>query len=282
MSEKLPRKKSGYLLQDFRLFHIQDQIHREFHLHYHDFHKIIFFLSGQVTYQVEGKSYYLKPQDLLLVGRHHLHKAQVDPSAPYERIILWIQPDLPHLLQKDDLYSCFQQASDRSFNLIRLPQESQQHLQDLFLQLEASFKSQEFGASQLSQALFLQTMVYLNRIFLEKKYILDRESYSCDMQIEELLHYINQNLTEDLSVEALSRKYYLSKYHLMRKFKAQTGYTLHSYILQKRLLLARTLIQQGSPILEASSRSGFGDYTTFSRAYKKQFHVSPSLHSPLH
>ena len=63
--------------------------------------------------------------------------------------------------------------------------------------------------------------------------------------------------------------------------RAQTGYTLHSYILQKRLLLARTLIQQGISITTACTQSGFGDYTTFSRAYKKQFHVTPSSHSPL-
>ena len=281
MDDKNLEKKAGYLLQDFRLFHIQDQLSKEFEFHYHDFHKIIFFLSGNVTYQIEGKSYYLKPQDLLLVNQYALHKAEVAPTVPYDRIILWIRPDLPHLIQGDDLYSCFRKASDRSFNLIRLHEELQRQLQDLFLHLEKVSKSQEFGASQLNQALFVQLMVYLNRIFLEKKYIRDQETYSCDKQIQDLLRYINHNLSDDLSIEILSQKYYLSKYHLMRKFKAQTGYTLHSYILQKRLLLARTLIQQGISITTACTQSGFGDYTTFSRAYKKQFHVTPSSHSPL-
>ena len=55
-----------------------------------------------------------------------------------------------------------------------------------------------------------------------------------------LLRYINHNLTEDLSIETLARKYYLSKYHMMRKFKEETGYTIHNYIISKRLLLART------------------------------------------
>ena len=62
-------------------------------------------------------------------------------------------------------------------------------------------------------------MVYVNRIFLEKQYIYDARSYSSDSQIEELLRYINHNLTEDLSIETLARKFYLSKYHMMRKFK---------------------------------------------------------------
>ena len=136
MDDKNLEKKAGYLLQDFRLFHIQDQLSKEFEFHYHDFHKIIFFLSGNVTYQIEGKSYYLKPQDLLLVNQYALHKAEVAPTVPYDRIILWIRPDLPHLIQGDDLYSCFRKASDRSFNLIRLHEELQRQLQDLFLHLE--------------------------------------------------------------------------------------------------------------------------------------------------
>jgi len=40
-----PTEKTGYLEQDFRLFHIKDQTKREFSYHYHDFHKVIIFLS---------------------------------------------------------------------------------------------------------------------------------------------------------------------------------------------------------------------------------------------
>ena len=86
-------------------------------------------------------------------------------------------------------------------------------------------------------------MIYLNRIFLEKEYIHDRKAYSSDSQIDQLLTYINRNLSADLSVETLARKYYLSKYYLMRRFKEETGYTLHSYIVSKRLLLAMNSLQ---------------------------------------
>ena len=44
-------EKTGYLKEDFRLFHINDQTKKDFSYHYHDFHKIIVFLSGKVTYQ---------------------------------------------------------------------------------------------------------------------------------------------------------------------------------------------------------------------------------------
>ena len=267
-----PTEKTGYLEQDFRLFHIKDQTKREFSYHYHDFHKVIIFLSGKAAYHIEGKSYYLKPWDILLVNRHAIHKPEIDFSVPYERFVLWIRDDI----KSTELLRCFQKAIDRSYNLIRLDSDTQEKLKQLLYELEAALKDEKFGSDLLGSALFTQFMVYVNRIFLEKQYIYDAHSYSSDSQIEELLRYINHNLTEDLSIETLARKYYLSKYHMMRKFKEETGYTVHNYIISKRLLLARTKISEGTPILKASQLSGFSDYTTFSRAYKKQFGTAPS------
>lgn len=267
-----PTEKTGYLEQDFRLFHIKDQTKREFSYHYHDFHKVIIFLSGKAAYHIEGKSYYLKPWDILLVNRHAIHKPEIDFSVPYERFVLWIRDDI----KSTELLRCFQKAIDRSYNLIRLDSDTQEKLKQLLYELEAALKDEKFDSDLLGSALFAQFMVYVNRIFLEKQYIYDAHSYSSDSQIEELLRYINHNLTEDLSIETLARKYYLSKYHMMRKFKEETGYTIHNYIISKRLLLARTKISEGTPILKAAQLSGFSDYTTFSRAYKKQFGTAPS------
>ena len=137
-------------------------------------------------------------------------------------------------------------------------------------------KNQELGDNILEKALFYEFMVYLNRIFLEKQYICDQDSYTYDSRIEELLKYINRNLEKELSIEELSRRYFLSKYYMMRKFKEETGYTMHSYIVSKRLFLARSLISQGVPVTKAALQSGFKDYTAFIRAYKKQFGELPS------
>ena len=62
----------------------------------------------------------------------------------------------------------------------------------------------------------------------------------------------------------------------MRKFKEETGFTLHNYIVNKRLLIARTLISEGMPVTKAALESGFSEYSTFSRAYRKQFGATPS------
>ena len=264
--------KTGYLKEDFRLFHINDRTDREFEWHYHDFHKIIVFVSGKVTYHIEGKAYQLKPQDILLVSQGAIHKPEIDPSIPYERYIFWIRDDL----SSPELNTCFQKANDRSFNLIRLDSVLQEKLKDLLPEIEHSLRDTQFGDSILSKALFAQFMVYINRIFLKSSSAPDQKSYSSDSQVEQLLKYINRNLSENLSIDHLAEKFFFSKYHMMRKFKKEPGYTIHNYIISKRLLHARSHITQGTPVMKAAMQSGFQDYTAFVRAYKKQFGTVPT------
>lgn len=270
--------KSGYLHQPFMLFHLQDQVERSFDFHYHDFYKVILFLSGNVVYHIEGKAYHLMPGDILLVSRFDIHKPEVDPSVPYERFILWANEEAQAYTShyQCDLFACFQKAKERSYSLIRLREDGQAPFFTLAKELETALSSHEFGAQPLSTALFIQLMITLNRIFLDKQYIRDKKSYTYNPGIENLMRYINQNLTADLSAEALAKQCYLSKYHLMRKFKEETGFTLHQYVQSKRLFLARSLISQGVPVIKASQDCGFQDYTTFSRAYKKLFCCAPS------
>lgn len=265
-------EKTGYLKEDFRLFHINDQTKKDFSYHYHDFHKIIVFISGKVTYHIEGKAYHLKPRDILLVSQGAIHKPEIDPSVPYERYIFWIRDDL----SCQELNTCFQKANDRSFNLVRADSALQERLKDLLPEIEQTLQNKHFGDTVLRNALFTQFMIYINRIFLRTSSSPDKKTYSSDTQVEQLLKYINRNLSENLSIDQLANRFFFSKYHMMRKFKNETGYTIHNYITSKRLLMARSLISQGMPVMKAALASGFHDYTTFVRAYKKQFGKAPS------
>ena len=78
-----------------------------------------------------------------------------------------------------------------------------------------------------------------------------------------------------MSVELLAEQVYLSKYHFMRLFKAQTGSTVHSYVRQKRLMYAARLIREGMAANQAAADSGFSDYSAFHRAFRESFGISP-------
>lgn len=273
----MQKQASGYLDGQFKLFHIKDRINKQFDFHYHEFNKIIIFLKGNVTYFIEGKAYYLKPWDILLVKHHDIHKPVIDASEEYERIIMWIDNDfvLSHNDASSDLTQCFDMAGEKSLNLIRLDGNVQSSLKGIISEMEKASDSEEFGSSILVNALFLQFMVYINRIFMGEEYNPMGEVIKSDRQIEEIINYINENLEEDLSVQQLSDRFFISKYYLMHKFKEETGLTIHNYISQKRLMLSLKLIKEGMPIIKASQSCGYTDYSSYLRAFKKLFKKSP-------
>lgn len=269
--------KRGYLKEDFIFFHLKEKKQIEFEFHYHDFNKIVIFISGKVTYLIEGKAYELKPWDILFVSSNEVHKPLIDPEETYERIVIWINSKFleKHNTEGNNLMTCFELASSQKCSLLRLSPELLISIKNTMSQLEAAYKDNEFGNYVLKNALFLQVMVYLNRLALKSENNSRNSDIKYDENIDNILNYINTNLNSDLSLDKLSDKFYMSKYYLMHKFKKYTGYTIYNYIMQKRIIMANNLIKNGKPITEACFECGFGDYSSFLKAFKKIFGTSP-------
>ena len=268
--------KRGYLNENFRLFHLRDSRAQKLDYHYHEFDKLILFLNGKVTYLIEGVTYFLQPWDLLLVQHSMIHRAIIDPAEPYERIIIWLGRDWLDArgAPGDALDACFDAAASRNFHLLRTAPDRRLHYMQVLQQLEEALHSQEFGASRLADLLCQQFLILVNREALRDPAV-EAGSYRVDPKIEEVIRYIAAHLDGDLTVDALAKRFYVSRYYLMHRFKAVTGYSLHQYISQKRLLRAGELIRSGVPVMKAANQVGFSEYSTFLRAFRNTFHMTP-------
>ncbi len=270
--------KRGYLNEDFRLFHLKDSRAQKLDYHYHEFDKLILFLGGRVTYTIEGVTYFLKPWDMLLVQHNMIHKPVIDSTEPYERVVIWLGREwlASHSDPGEELDSCFDSARRQGFHLLRTDAERRLYYMNIIDQLEASLRSEEFGARRLSDALCQQLLIGVNRDILRYRTAQEeKDSYRMDPKMEEIIRYIEAHLAEELTVDILAKQFYLSRYYLMHRFKAVTGYTLHQYISQKRLLLAGELIRRGVPVMKAAEQAGYTEYSTFLRAFQSTFHMSP-------
>lgn len=270
--------KRGYLNEGFRLFHLKDTRAPKLDYHYHEFDKLILLLGGKVSYVVEGVTYFLRPWDVLLVQHNMIHRPVIDPSEPYERVVVWLGREW--LEARSDpgeaLDACFHTTRERGFHLLRThPDRRLEYMKDI-QRLEDALRSREFAAGRLADTLCQQLLIGVNRDVLRSRTAAEaQDSYRMDPKIEEILKYISAHLEEDLSVESLARRFYLSRYYLMHRFKAVSGYTVHQYISQKRLLRAGELIRSGVPVMKAAEQAGFSEYSTFLRAFQNTFHMSP-------
>ena len=274
--------KVGYLNDNFKIFHIRDKKDIKFEYHHHDFSKIVILIDGDLTYYIEGKAYILKPWDILFVNKNEIHKPVVNPNKYYERIVIWLNPDFmaKYAQGNNDLLKCFEVAIKNNYNLLRLNMKSIEIIKNLIQDIQNCNNSNEFGSEILKESLFVQLMVLMNRLFLNSDKNIDIEDIQYDKTIEGVLNYINSNLENDLSIDTIASEFFISKYYLMRKFKNQIGSSIHNYVVQKRLILARSLISDGLSMSSVCSRCGFNDYSSFVRAFKKVYGVSPSNYNP--
>lgn len=265
----------GYLRENYRLFHSSDRRDMDFQTHCHDFHKIILCLSGHVTYIMEGKTYFLRPWDLMIIPEHQIHQSLFDATETYERIILWINDAYLHSFSEDVLCEVFSWPLESRCGLFRPDATSRAALLEKLLALEQNQKASFPGHQLLADSYLVQFLVALNGL-LRREGAPAEESVRSDPRLNELLEFINRNLAEDLSVARLAGLFYISPSYLMHQFKRYTGCTLHQYVLQKRLIQAHGDIQQGESVAGAALKAGFADYSTFLRAFRKMFGCLPT------
>ena len=274
MTERYKYSNDGYLNENFRLFHLKDSSGQEKDFHFHEFDKLVILVSGRVDYTVEGTSYSLEPWDILLVRHHMIHKAAIDLSVPYERIIIYLDSSyVERFAPEAGLMDCFAAAEKRRYCLMRPDADSTERLRDALRRLEDAEDDELFGAQLLRGTLLVQLLVLINRIMLSDNS--HEDSTGSGGRIAHALSYINENLTAELSIDDIAAMCYMSRYHFMRLFKTQTGCTVHNYIRQKRLVLAARLIREGMSASAAAAECGFSDYSAFHRAFTKTFRVSP-------
>jgi len=262
--------------RDFEFYHYKDEHPVEVEYHNHLFYEVFSFISGDVTYIVEGKSYMLKPGDIILINNRELHKTIVRPGKAYERCVLWIDPDFIRSLGGDtDLTMCFERSAKKNYNLLRPRTEYYFMIKNAMTCLQNAIFSEGYGNSVLKKAYLTELLVYLNRAFLDSQDEDIELDVVYDEKVGSVISYINENLQEDLSLESLAGRFYTSKYHLLREFKKHTGYTIYQYIRKKRLITARMLLKDGLRVTEVCQKCGFGDYSNFIRSFRKEFGHPP-------
>lgn len=262
---------------DFEYFHCRDMLAVDVEYHNHDFYEIFLYLSGKVTYVIEGRSYKLRAGDILIIHNKDVHRPIVEPGEPYERIVLWVDPD--YLQRKSEggsnLALCFETRGASNYNLLRLKPDKLQEIFTILEKFEKSCRSQSFGSAVLRDVYLAEYIVMINKAFFDDFSKPISKDISFNENVNKIVEYINENLEKNLSLEVISKKFFMSKYHLEREFKKYTGYTIHKFAQQKRLFVAKNLLNQGISVNFVCSMCGFNDYSNFIRAFKNAYGLPP-------
>lgn len=264
--------------QTFEIFRYRDAVPRDVPLHHHEFYEIYFFISGSVLYSIENRSYLLTPGDILLIRPMQLHQPVFDGRhGNYERIVLWLDRNFLDQfgLEEEKLSACFYSARPGYAGLLRPDEHIRQkiyYMLELLLQ-EQTQSSGEFGHRTSCLSYLALILSQLCRLSSQEPQ--EVEPSNASTAVYHVLEYINENYSEDLSLDTLSNMFFVSKYHLSREFKRVMGSSVHKYVTQRRLITAKQMMSEGKSTMEVSHQCGFGDYSSFYRAFKDAYQISP-------
>lgn len=242
----------------------------EFKPHIHENYELYCLVKGDVDYIVEGHLYNLRPGAILLMRPSETHKLIVKSKQEYERYVLNFRHDfiLENGFSKDILSPYL--SRELGEKNLYLPSEFE-HITPLSY-LEKIFKE----ARQLNYA----DVVLSNLVSLLSSISVafcNKEIVDTDSDIgNKIISFVNRNLTDDISTEAIASYVHLSPSQVSRIFKKLMGTSIHNYIISKRLILFHEKLSMGKSALNASQECGFHDYSSFYRIYKKRFGKPPT------
>jgi len=235
-----------------------------FNMHTHSTHELYCFLNGSANYYVEGNVYNLRSGDILIMKKGEAHTLLINKNVPYERIVVNFNNEALVGETASNIKKFIENRPLGRFNRYTATELKENNLH-YFLKkvLETDF----FAEKQLYLTLILNELC--------KEYPKEQEIEQKQDSFIEIVTYINSHLTDEITLNFLSEKFYISKTHLIRLFKKNTGSTVWNYLLAKRLVLARELLISGERPSTTYLKAGFNDYSSFFKAYKAKYKKSP-------
>ena len=273
-----------YMLSEaYEVFYYSDTHFRSVGSHSHDYYELYFFEEGAVTMVIGEKPYALQSGDVIVIPPGIDHRVLLtDPEKPYRRFVLWLTPAYLIALEKrsPDYGYLLRRSADQDRYVYRFDLPTFNALRTRLFTLLDEIHADRFARETAIDLSISDLLLYLGRTVYEQEQRRDRKEQLS--RYEAITQYVDEHLDEHLSLDTLARQFYLSKYYLVHLFRENTGLSVHQYILKKRLAACCDAMRGGAAVGEVCRQWGFGDYSAFYRAFRKEYGMSPSAYLELH
>ena len=245
--------------------------------HFHQFYEVHILLDGKASHIIEGDYYALQPYDIVFLRPALLHKTEYPVGAPRKRLIInfAIPADTPCL------GGMLRQALapfDAEVPIYRLGDAERAsafgYLNDIF----TLGKQPRTPLTELAiHSKFVEFLCAVAQACPRNTYVPQEFDDSITHKIYSITSYIHSNYAQELSLDYISKKFFISPYYLSHQFKSVTGFTLINYIQMTRVRNAQQLLlYTDMKIADITAHCGFTSFSQFNRVFNKFCHTSPS------
>ena len=224
--------------------------------------------AGTGSLVTKDRTYPIEKHTLVLIAPGTYHYTMPDEPTEYIRSKLILSQSkylaIMELLQNFEGTSGF---FGKTVTYARIPAEMGGCLERLFS--EASC----YPCGTADETLILSCAIHL--VFFLNKYATDSVDAAVGF-LGKAIRYINENISQDLSLDRICSEINVSKYYFCRQFKLQLGMTVMQYILSTRIVLAKgSLKETKDPVSLISDKCGFSSVSYFCQVFKSETGFTP-------
>lgn len=230
---------------------------------FHTFHEVLYIFSAEGWFLSEKKKTRLLPNTLILIPKETYHNFVFEENSDYIRCRIWFSD-----------ISGFGGITEECMNEIRVISEPGEVIERLFSELA---ETADKAYSEAERRMLLRSSV-LRLLFEIKRGLHETGSSGVQSQsglIQAAAKIINEDYCENISVGNIAARLFVSPSQLAHMFKKELNISIYKYITLKRILCAQKLIKSGVKANEAARQSGFRDYSSFYRVYRKHCGEAP-------
>lgn len=264
----------------FAIAHLYNE-EKTMNMHIHDCYELFYCISGGKQFLIDNKFYEIKPGDLFVINQYESHYLTRIDQIILERIVIPIHSEYLKSLSTDEtnLDYCFSHRPANFSHRLSLTREQQQRF---IYYVNKITSATSYGSDIIERSAFMELMVLVNGTCHTNRKLKKSEStYKYNQQVEEILTYINKNISGEITIAHLSSHFYLSESYICRIFKSITGTTINKYITARRITIAKSLLASGNNAGSVCEQCGFNDYSNFLKAFTKAVGISPKKYAQI-
>ena len=243
-------------------------------LHFHDYFELLLPLTSSGNIFVNDQVYPLQRGSLYLISENTLHRTIA--NGFHSRYVLHINRKT--LSELSTPQTDLLRFTREPFRCAPLKDNQLEQLIELFNTLSRNENDGSYGSDLKQVSSLLELLAYMASI-MNVSQVNETVRNKDFLRIAPILDYIQENLTESLTLDQISAKFFISKHYLCRIFKSATGFSVMEYIIHSRILRARQLLQEGVSVQQAGELSGFSDNSHFIRTFGNLTGISPGRYA---